>query len=163
MWRETTEATLDIAVFIRPQDASTARLLILQAHFLWFLASVTPDKITTAENVHSSVVSPQAGSKVLQKDVFLAAASSTPLLQLSLHAAANGEVGLQLRTVTDLLQQGRSESKRASGRDEWKYPWKKWSLPQCSLPARKWSHRLVLLTGLDCLNVCSLMMQRVTF
>jgi len=68
--------------------------------------------------VHSSVVSPQAGSKVLQKDVFLAAASSTPLLQLSLHAAANGEVGLQLRTVTDLLQQGRSESKRASGRDE---------------------------------------------
>lgn len=80
IWRETTEATLKAAVFIWPQDANSARLLILQADCLSFHASITPDKITLAENVvHSSIISPQTGSKGLQKAVFLAAASCTHL------------------------------------------------------------------------------------
>lgn len=94
--RETTETTSETAVFICLQDANTAKLLIPQADFLSFHASITPEKITIAENVVlSSIISPQASSKVLQKAVFLAIASPTHLSQLPLHSAVNGEEDLK--------------------------------------------------------------------
>ena len=94
-------------------------------------------QLTIAENVvHSSRISPQARSKVLQKAVFLAAASLAYLSSFSLHSAVN-EVGLKSQTVIDLLQQCRSERKRATDRDEQKYLWKKGTVLQSPLPARK--------------------------
>lgn len=75
--------------------------------------------MTIAENVvHRSIISCQAGSKMLQKAVCVAAAFPTHLSQLSLRSPVNSEVGLQSQPVVDLLQQCRSERKGPTDRDE---------------------------------------------